>query len=171
MAGDGHAWANLLQTYTAFGGRRTDLRDSTPQARCDARAPHFAVGRADTMAGTILLVDDDAVVRQSVRRALRPLNCRIVEAPSGPRAMQMIRSERPHLYIVDIDLPGMNGWEFISRLRQEGKLRGEPVIVLSTKKGWWNGRVMPRLMKVKAHFRKPVKPDELREAVEKHLPG
>ena len=78
----------------------------------------------------ILLVDDHAVVLDGVRRLLQTsLEAEIVQATSGEQALEMIETHRPDLILLDLNLGGMGGLEFIQRI-----MRGETpcrIVVLS----------------------------------------
>lgn len=66
---------------------------------------------------TILVVDDEAGVRQSVRGVLADEGYRVLEAEDGRGALRLIESERPRLVILDIWMPEMDGIELLRRIR------------------------------------------------------
>lgn len=78
----------------------------------------------------ILLVDDHAVVLDGVRRLLQTsLDAKILEATSGEQAMELVQQEAPDLVLLDLNLKGMGGLEFLQRMRQH---KNAPrIIVLS----------------------------------------
>ena len=70
---------------------------------------------------TILLVDDHALVRAGLKRLLATLeDGEILEAATGQAALAMLRSERPSLVILDLNLPGLGGLELLRRMIQAG---------------------------------------------------
>jgi len=89
-----------------------------------------------------VLVDDDAVDREVIRRALRQLGAdnAIIEAEDGEEALQKLEdalqqeSDRAHVVILDLNMPRMNGFEFLERIRADERFRRLPVFVLTTSK-------------------------------------
>jgi two-component system, NarL family, invasion response regulator UvrY len=70
---------------------------------------------------TILLVDDHALVRAGLKRLLATLeDGKILEAATGQAALALLRSERPSLIILDLNLPGLGGLELLRRMIQAG---------------------------------------------------
>src|SRR5580765_6815571 len=69
---------------------------------------------------TILIVDDHPLLRRGVRGVIaeHPLFRVIAEASDGDEAIQLITELKPHVAIVDIDMPRLNGLELLRRLRQ-----------------------------------------------------
>src|ERR1051325_2186857 len=78
---------------------------------------------------TILIVDDEAGVRSSVRGVLADEGYRVRDAEDGRNALQLIANERPRLVIVDIWMPEMDGIELLRHIRDSHP--GTPVIVIS----------------------------------------
>ncbi|MGD0877720.1 MAG: response regulator transcription factor [Anaerolineales bacterium] len=78
----------------------------------------------------ILLVDDDPTLSNLLGRFLRQSNFDLLEAPNGPAGLRMAYNERPDLVLLDVMMPGMDGWEVCARLRE---LSDVPVIMLTAK--------------------------------------
>ncbi|MBI3768613.1 MAG: UDP-3-O-[3-hydroxymyristoyl] N-acetylglucosamine deacetylase [Deltaproteobacteria bacterium] len=78
---------------------------------------------------TILVVDDESGIRQSVRGVLADEGYRVLEAEDGRGALRLIESERPHLVILDIWMPEMDGIELLRHIRDSDPTT--PVIVIS----------------------------------------
>src|SRR3990172_12359571 len=78
---------------------------------------------------TILVVDDEAGIRHSVRGILADEGYRVLEAEDGRGALRLIESERPRLVILDIWMPEMDGIELLRRIRDSDPVT--PVIVIS----------------------------------------
>lgn len=78
---------------------------------------------------TILVVDDESGIRQSVRGVLADEGYRVLEAEDGRGALRLIESERPRLVILDIWMPEMDGIELLRRIRDSDP--ATPVIVIS----------------------------------------
>jgi two-component system KDP operon response regulator KdpE len=78
----------------------------------------------------VLLVDDEESIQQTLSVVLPPAGYTVYQARSGRAALQMVRSVRPDLILLDLDLPDMDGKEVIQHLR-EG--RSMPIIVISVR--------------------------------------
>jgi GAF domain-containing protein/CheY-like chemotaxis protein len=83
--------------------------------------------------GTVLLIDDDDIVRRAVRLALEPIGWRVTEAENGLRALQALSAARPDAIILDLMMPKMNGFEFLDELRSRADWRDIPVVVITAK--------------------------------------
>ncbi|WP_312797052.1 ATP-binding protein [Tianweitania sp.] len=82
---------------------------------------------------TIMVVDDNADHRDMVRQMLVPLGFTILTATDGPDCLTLLEGLVPDLFLVDILMPDMTGWELVERLRARGI--GAPVIMLSANIG------------------------------------
>ena len=67
----------------------------------------------------MLVVDEQAVIRRSLRRRLRYEGWRVSEASSGPEALSLLEREPVDLVVLDIKMPGMDGMEVLARIRAE----------------------------------------------------
>jgi CheY-like chemotaxis protein len=90
---------------------------------------------------TLLVVDDDDVAAEAVVRGMRKhtVDCPVVIAEDGMAALQILRGQhptrriaKPYLVLLDLNMPRMNGLEFLRELRSDSQLRGTVVFVLTT---------------------------------------
>jgi CheY-like chemotaxis protein len=81
------------------------------------------------MAVTVLIVDDHSSFRVFARRLLESAGFWVVEAPDGPSAIESVAAEDPDLVLLDIQLPGMDGFDVAKRLAERGD---GPVVVLTS---------------------------------------
>lgn len=82
-----------------------------------------------------LIVDDSSVMRKIVERALRQAGIslvRVLEASNGVEALTVLRSERVDLILSDINMPNMDGLEFLRQLRSENLAPEVPVVMITT---------------------------------------
>ncbi len=84
------------------------------------------------MAGKILLVDDDGTLLGFVAEFMTRQGFEVTTADRGDKALRSFFQERPDLVILDVMMPGMDGWEVCARLRE---LSDTPVIMLTAKTG------------------------------------
>jgi CheY-like chemotaxis protein len=88
----------------------------------------------------ILLVEDDMVDMMSVKRALKELKVTnpLNHVGNGEEALEFLRNPanaKPAIILLDLNMPRMNGHEFLSIIKQDEELRRIPVIVLTTSRG------------------------------------
>ena len=81
----------------------------------------------------VLVVEDDAPTRDVLRRSLRKQGWSVTEAENGSIGMQYLRQKTPALILLDLMMPVMDGFEFLSELRQNRRWDGVPVVVLTSK--------------------------------------
>jgi signal transduction histidine kinase/CheY-like chemotaxis protein len=80
---------------------------------------------------SVLIVDDDEGVRRLFAYELESLGVRILEAADGRTAIEIATTERPDAILLDVLMPGMDGWETLRRLKQRPETRNIPIVVLS----------------------------------------
>jgi len=79
----------------------------------------------------ILVVDDEDDIRYILRRFLEKENYHVAEARNGLQCFEMIERDRPDLVLLDILMPGMNGWEVCKHLKEDVSQAPIPVSFLS----------------------------------------
>src|SRR5262249_19348166 len=83
-----------------------------------------------TMASKLLLVDDDRTLLGFLAEFLQGEEYTVLTGASGAEALRVVYRERPDLVVLDVMMPGMDGWELVARLRE---LADFPIILLSAK--------------------------------------
>jgi CheY-like chemotaxis protein len=79
----------------------------------------------------ILLVEDNEMNRDMLSRRLLKAGFEMVIAVDGEQAIDLARSEAPDLILMDISLPGLDGWEATRRLKARPETRSIPIIALT----------------------------------------
>ena len=79
---------------------------------------------------TLMVVDDDLNHLSLVESYLRPIGFSLLQATDGEQALDMLRDIRPELFILDIDMPGMDGWQLAQVLRG-GDHATTPIVMIS----------------------------------------
>ena len=76
----------------------------------------------------IMVVDDEHIIRILLKRTLEPEGYEVILAEDGSSALMMLEKHRPDLVILDINMPGLNGFQVLERIRQRSNV---PVIMLT----------------------------------------
>lgn len=79
----------------------------------------------------VLVVDDSRFFRELVLDVLKPLSLTFFTAADGMEALEIIRRERPDLVILDLNLPGKNGYDLIREVRAEESLKNIRLLAMS----------------------------------------
>jgi CheY-like chemotaxis protein len=110
---------------------------------------------------TILLVEDDAATRHTLSDLLRLDGARVLSAEDGLRALEVLARGKPHVMVSDLQMPRMDGFELIRRLRADPR-RGRLFVVALTGLAGHEDRQRIRRAGFDAHLTKPVDYLELR---------
>jgi len=81
----------------------------------------------------ILVIDDDDLVLRTLQRALKMYEHQVMTASSGIEGMQLARRHRPDLFILDIMMPGVDGYQVCRQIRGDPLLQDVPVLFLTAK--------------------------------------
>lgn len=92
-----------------------------------------AVSRLLPEGGSVLVVDDEEAIRSLVRQAFAGNGIQLSEAADGAQALEIVRSSRPDVVILDLLMPRMDGFEVLERIQDDEGTRFIPVIVLTGK--------------------------------------
>jgi len=80
---------------------------------------------------TVLVVEDEVDLLFTISLSLELSGYRVLKAASGEEALDVVDKERPDAVVLDIRLPGIDGWEVLNRLRDRGHFPATPVVLLS----------------------------------------
>jgi two-component system, chemotaxis family, chemotaxis protein CheY len=81
---------------------------------------------------TILLVDDSATILMSISSILNKAGYAVEKASNADEGLRKIRGAKVDLLITDLNMPGMNGIDFIKEVRQEAPYKFTPILFLTT---------------------------------------
>ncbi|MFN8110156.1 MAG: response regulator transcription factor [Thermoleophilia bacterium] len=115
---------------------------------------------------TVLVVEDDEAISESIGYHLTRAGYRVLRAADGAQGMRMFRAQRPDLVILDLMLPQMDGWRFTEQLRAEDQR--VPVIVCSARTSEYD-RVHGLQLGADDYVTKPFSMKELTARVSAHL--
>jgi two-component system alkaline phosphatase synthesis response regulator PhoP len=125
--------------------------------------------RADrTKPARVLLVDDDPSIRRLCSYSLQSVGIEVLEAEDGQSGLEQARCERPDLVLMDVMMPGLDGFELAAALRGHESTRAIPFMFLSGESEQENG-ARAREFGALAYLTKPFSPTELAARVARVL--
>lgn len=83
----------------------------------------------------VLIADDEPITRMLIKLLLERADFEVIEASNGLEAVKLATRERPDLLLMDLNMPAMNGYEAIERLRKDLALATLPIVVLTAEEG------------------------------------
>jgi two-component system, chemotaxis family, chemotaxis protein CheY len=122
---------------------------------------------------TVLIVDDSSVMRKIVERSLRQAGIEIgqvFEAGNGLEALAVLNERKVNLVLCDINMPAMDGLEFVKQLPKVENAKGVPVVMVTTEGS--EGHVVQALSAgARGYIRKPFTADQVKEHILPVLAG
>jgi DNA-binding response OmpR family regulator len=89
--------------------------------------------RSEAKLAKVLVIDDEAPIRLLCRVNLEAENIEVVEAQDGEVGLELARSERPDVILLDVMMPGLDGWEVLQRLLDDETTREIPIVFLTAR--------------------------------------
>ncbi len=120
------------------------------------------------MQRTVLIIEDEKLIIVSTQMVLEAAGFRVESATNGEDGIAKARSQTPDLILLDIMMPGIDGWETLTRLKRDAATANIPVVIFTAREHS-RGHQKSAEMGAVDYFRKPFEPDELIELVEKHV--
>ena len=118
------------------------------------------------MAKTIMVVDDSAVIRQTVGIALKQAGYEVIEANDGSDGLSKISGQKVNLIISDVNMPNMDGISMVEALKKDPANKFTPVIMLITE-SQDAMKAKGKAAGVRAWVVKPFQPPQMLDAVAK----
>jgi two-component system, chemotaxis family, chemotaxis protein CheY len=115
----------------------------------------------------VLIVDDSSVMRKIVERSLRQAGLEpmvVLEAGSGVEGLQVLSGQSVHLILSDINMPSMDGLEFLRQLRSQNLADGVPVVMITTESSEEHVK-QAILAGAQGYIRKPFTAEQVKERV------
>jgi two-component system, chemotaxis family, chemotaxis protein CheY len=117
----------------------------------------------------ILVVDDSALIHQMYRLVLNRYKCEIVDAMNGLEALDVLSQHEIQLILLDINMPVMNGVQFLEKASTLGITRKIPVVIISTE-GKEEDTIRGLKLGAKGYLKKPFNPSDLYDLIGKIVP-
>lgn len=118
------------------------------------------------MPKTIMIVDDSASMRLVVGIALKGAGYEVIEGRDGKDALSKLTGQKVHLIISDVNMPVMDGIEFLKAVKQMGPYKFTPIVMLTTESAEEKKR-QGQAAGARAWVVKPFQPEQLLGAVQK----
>jgi DNA-binding response OmpR family regulator len=83
------------------------------------------------MPKNILVVEDDKILRELISQKLEKENYKISAAIDGEEGLKKVKEEKPDIVLLDLILPGIDGFEVLERIKQDPEINKIPVVILS----------------------------------------
>ncbi len=117
---------------------------------------------------TVLIIEDEKLIIVSTQMVLESVGFQVESATDGEEGIKKAKEVKPDLILLDIMMPGIDGWETLKRLKRDPDTQGIPVVIFTAREHA-RGHQKSAEMGAAGYFRKPFEPDELIELVEKHV--
>lgn len=122
-----HDWPRCADLTAALGNWKTRLHI------LPGETPAKAQGSPDTLQGRILVVDDELANRSFLHKFLSELGAEVFTAENGEQALEMVSHHHPDLALVDVVMPGIQGYEVCERITQSPEMGQTSVIMVTAK--------------------------------------
>ncbi|WP_144375281.1 transporter substrate-binding domain-containing protein [Thiolapillus brandeum] len=151
-------WLLKMKLLSVLGGKPVEIREGSVR---EIGAKRFR--------GEILLVEDNTVNQLVAREILEQFGLFVQVASGGREALNKLRDKRFDLVFMDIQMPDMDGYEVVGKIRSEPGLQDLPIVAMTA-----HALVGDREKSLQAgmndHLSKPIEPAELQRVLEKWLP-
>ena len=167
---DGTVLLDQLLGHEAAATRiNTGARPITLSLNENTSINQTKAGLTTPHAPTVLVVDDAAALRRTLALTLERAGCRVLQARDGREAIEQLRqgSSTVNLVVCDIEMPNMNGFEFLGQRRQDPQMSNIPVVMLTSRSNDKHRWLAMRLGAT-AYFTKPYLEQEFLAAI-KHI--
>ncbi len=117
----------------------------------------------------VLCIDDEPELIALVKQVLKNENIQVIGAANGPEGLNTLRQQLPDAVILDIMMPGMDGWEVYRQIRADDNLKHLPVVILTARNSLFEEVVARERAGVNDYLTKPFRQDTLKKSVFKVL--
>jgi CheY-like chemotaxis protein len=116
------------------------------------------------MEKTVLIIDDDKWIVMSTQMWLESEGFKVVTALNGADGQQVAKNAHPSIILLDIMMPGIDGWETLERLKTDAATADIPVIIFTGRESQ-QGETKSKTLGAVAYLRKPFRPEMIVETI------
>jgi twitching motility two-component system response regulator PilG len=138
------------------------------RARANQQAAAARGGAAEGAGRTVLVVEDSVISRKVINNTLSPRGYRITEAADGFQALAQLTNEKPDLVLLDLILPGMDGYKVLSHMKKKPEFESIPVIILTSRDTLFD-KLKGKMSGSDEYLTKPFSSVELVDKVSKYI--
>ena len=113
----------------------------------------------------VVLIDDDVAMHDLIRRTLSKIGLNLVGAVDSEKGMQIVRETKPKLLLLDVLMPGRDGWSILKECKSDPELKEMPVVMVSQ----LSQDVLSQSLGADDYLTKPINRDLFLETVSKHI--
>ncbi len=114
----------------------------------------------------IMLVDDEPDIRLIQRIILEKSGYEVVETESGEECLEKLKGEKPDIILLDVMMPGINGWETAKRIKEDESTKDIPVIMVTVRGSEADMTKSFQYSKSDGHVSKPIIREKLLKTIE-----
>ncbi|MCA9719305.1 MAG: response regulator, partial [Myxococcales bacterium] len=144
-----------------------DAEESRADRQTELPLPRESSGALDPHADIALVIDDDPAVHALVREPLARRGLQTVSAMDGYEGLSLARALRPTIILLDLFMPGIDGWEVLNKLRADPTVANIPTVLVSIAAEEARGFALGAT----EYLSKPIRIDQLVDVVERHRGG
>ena len=122
---------DAVRNARATASRYAEIRDSAQQARADSRRAREDRRAARPEPLTILVVDDVADTRRMYTTYFEHAGARVLGAANGREALDVLDTQRPDVVLLDLSMPGADGWDALAAMRGDARWRDVAIAILT----------------------------------------
>ena len=148
--------------------RQTGRAKAQQPPAAAAAAGKAARAASQQFAGRILVVDDSATIRRQLHQFLGDYGLEVEAADNGELALHLIATKEFNLVLLDVVLPGADGYQICKTIKRNRSRKALPVVMLTSKSSPFD-RVRGSLAGCDSYITKPVSSARLKEALARHL--
>ncbi|MFO0981419.1 MAG: response regulator [Planctomycetota bacterium] len=116
----------------------------------------------------MLIIDDDKWIVMSTQMVLEAEGFKVITALSGNEGLQLAKTTHPAVILLDIMMPGIDGWETLERLKNDTDTADIPVIVFTGRESQ-QGASKSQKLGAASYLRKPFRPDVIVETIRQQI--
>ncbi len=159
---------SATQPATSYEFDVADLPDPASSSNGDVSGVPEADDRVNASCKSILVVDDSPTIRKLISEKLENCGHKTICAVDGPDALEKVEEQKPDLILLDITMPGMDGYEVCKLIRENESAKDVPVIMVSGKDGYFDEDLGESAGSTN-YISKPFGPEALMKIVNEHI--